>query len=182
MSQGQITLSNSKVFGWMDMPYTRAGDSGRNRLQRVQAAVDAFRPLVDFKQFHGVVVVLNDYPVGPDGTQSAETGFAGQASASLADGSVHRLAAVILDPGGQFHSIVAQEVGHALGLNHSFGPFLDEYGDPYDVMSGMNGIRTFNSANFGPAGPGINAANRVLASWNPPRDDRDRLGIAIARF
>jgi hypothetical protein len=74
-------------------------------------------------------------------------------------------------------TVYAHETGHGHGFDHSFNDYLrggrgggcpEEYGDPLDIMSALNvwsffttlgGIGAFQS------GPGINAANLVMAGW-----------------
>jgi hypothetical protein len=72
-------------------------------------------------------------------------------------------------------TFTGHEMGHCLGLDHSWSANPDtEYGDPFDIMSAMSGVKLFaNKHNYGdltrgePAGPGLNAPTLHKLGWIP---------------
>jgi len=87
---------------------------------------------------------------------------------------------ILIDPLALRPTFIAHEMGHALGLDHSFDthrvPWDDNsdgrpgaYGNSFDIMSAEafgSLPATFNSR-FGPAGPGMNALTRERLGWLP---------------
>jgi hypothetical protein len=146
---GGLDLSQSKVFGWFTMRHDSSEVSrlvfpgGRNTL--VQWGRDAAAENgVDLGKFDGVIVVQN---WGPD------HGAAGNGMVI-----VDRLDIVET-------TFITHEMGHLLGLPHSFGNRIEpcitahgEYCDPWDIMSAMNCYMYQGEfqGKYGTFGPGIN--------------------------
>jgi hypothetical protein len=128
---------------------------------------------VDFSKYYGVVVVLNAVRDGGAwGTGQQDMVIHGQH---------HPLGMVLFDPYSFYTQFAAHEIGHALGMPHSYdntqivcsqGAKPGEYCDPWDIMGGGY---TFAGSNFpdpyGDAtydGPGLNAPNLLQLGWIPP--------------
>jgi hypothetical protein len=167
MSYGKIDMSKPDVYGWITMPF--ALDNvfrSLNRPQKTQKCIDAVTAslagnaaaLQQISANNGFLVVINE----------------------LIDSGADGAGRVLLDPGAWNPTFIAHEMGHVLGLDHSFDtrPVSWDvgsdgrpgaYGESLDIMS----AQTFAvlPASFpgplGPTGPGLNAVNREKLGWLP---------------
>jgi hypothetical protein len=190
VSLGAINLDGSQVLGWVDLPDSFS--TIMNRTQRIIAAAEHFSTRadtsqqVDFRNFDGILVVT-DATVDLTGVRLPQP--------INLNGETRSYRLVICGQ-NHVHSQIAHEMGHAFGLDHSFDtaptshdPADDgrpgAYGDPWDIMSAMVGIRTHLRPPFGAAGPGLNAVNLDLLGWLPPsrvavlRGDGHRLNATV---
>ncbi|TNC44657.1 hypothetical protein [Mumia zhuanghuii] len=165
-SHGRADLTGSKVFGWykLDMKaseYTGSGENQKGRRDLIRAAKQKARDAgVAVDDFVGTVVVLNtgaDLFGGSEGAVGGDDG-ADEALSGLAVG------------------VQAQEMCHVYGLKHSkqLGSPDLEYGDPWDMMSGLTPFASANPTlpavtprgdSVYPIGPGLNAANMWSRGW-----------------
>jgi hypothetical protein len=167
MSHGKLDLTGSQVFGWLTLDKKRSDyvGNGKNQQGREeliawarQAAVNAG---IDLSPFFSVVVSMNvptDLFGGPSGVVCADGRYKENGMSGLSP------------------SLVAQEMGHVYGLNHSRADGSpDDYKDRWDVMSTAGDAFMTPHPNFtelgalGRAvfrvGPGLNAANMWSRDW-----------------
>lgn len=133
-----LDLSGSRVFPWitidMDLP-TAWVDRHDIIPKAVQAARDAGH---DLTPYFGIVVFAIPNSVSP----TLDTGGASFYTIDVGDG-IGRCGCLLTEDTD--HDFYAHEVGHALGLHHSFSEtafytpdngLARVYGDPSDIMSG----------------------------------------------
>jgi hypothetical protein len=158
----QINLAGSKVFGWKVLPATQGQYLAANpsRWQKIQGAIDAFRPEVNVNQYFGVIAVFNH-----DGL---DTGAAFQ-GAGAGRG-------VVCGPGDTNVTFLGHETGHLFGLSHSYDTSSrkliywsapGEYYDMHDIMSAAN-VYADTSSRFEKAGPLLAAPNLDHLGWLDP--------------
>lgn len=141
-SQGMLSIAGTEVFGPFDVPITPEQDYvgahapglADPRAWRIENCIKAADADVNFSGFAGIVALYNS------GIESGATW------ATLAlDGTTKSWPLTILDPGGWNVAWAAQEMGHGIlpsgetGHSRSVKDPNKDYGDPYDVMSGMTG-------------------------------------------
>ena len=139
VSDGTLTdLQGSVVVGWYNLPrphsyyvYDKDGDGQKEHdAERLEAdCIAAGDAAVFFPDFWGINLVFNqdfgDLGVG---------GFGGPTFLRK-DGSQRFYGLSAIAGGFDDHVIVAHEMGHAMGLLHSSGPYDDAYDSDWDVMS-----------------------------------------------
>jgi hypothetical protein len=162
VSNGNIDISGSKVFGWYKVKDYRVKDykdddpnTRRNKLIKLckdQAQSEKDGPnlgsgdLSDNGDYFKTVICLNV----PLETYGGVTG-------------------AVLDAAGQFPSVAGQEMGHGYGLDHSMIEGSSaEYMDPWDIMSTRSTPLMDPNGPFGESGPYLNAANMDCVGWLPP--------------
>ena len=75
-------------------------------------------------------------------------------------------AGVTIDTGHLGTAIIAQEMLHGYGLPHSLDQNEQQYGDPWDIMSGLR-TKTFTGFNNQAAGPDMNATTKDRQGFIP---------------
>jgi M6 family metalloprotease-like protein len=173
VSYGAISLS-ADVYGWYPAPFngSEPGISGPgNRYNRVQACADAIPAAeaakINFGSYWGIIMVSNHLNDGG-------ACWDGQGTLQI-QGASYSLACVVFDPLSMFTAFAAHEVGHGLGMPHSWdtndnqcasGAQRGEYCDPWDIMSALVTYQ-FDSAAYPTAGPGLNVPNLLHFGWIP---------------
>jgi hypothetical protein len=152
-SHGNVDTGDSRVFGWLTLPkkwsdYKGSGANPQGRQDLMnwarQAAIDAG---IDLTPFFNVVVCMN-----ASATQG--TDLFGGGSGVVCDTNVLQA------------SVIAQEMGHGYGLDHSRqdGSSAD-YMDRWDVMSTWDSCFMEPNTDYVLIGPGLNAANMEGRGW-----------------
>lgn len=175
ISYGAVSLYGDRVVGWVNAPFSTKTYPGR--AAGVTACANAVpEGQVDFSSFYGVVIITNALIGGG-------ACYVGQQNLTI-HGQSYPLACVVFDTGSLWTWFGAHEIGHGLGMPHSFdttgdicqgGSLPGEYEDPWDMMSSMC-TRAFLNPNFpntGPdsnpgdasAGPGMNLPNLIHMGW-----------------
>jgi M6 family metalloprotease-like protein len=177
VSYGAISIGGTRVFGWYPAPFdgTEAGIAGpNNRWKRVQLCAESVSgsdaQAIDFGSYWGIAVITNHH-------QDGGACYVGQAPLAI-HGRTYNLGCVILDRDSMFTAFAAHEIGHGLGLPHSFdntrrscgGGGPGEYCDKWDIMSALVTYR-FEWPNYphgNSAGPGMNVPNLLSLNALPP--------------
>jgi hypothetical protein len=129
--------------------------------------------LPDLNTFSGVVVMTNFVSDG---------GACGLGKVSLlVGGEFYKLGCAFFDAASLSTNFAAHEIGHGIGLDHSFDNSIaecgsktpGEYCDPWDLMSAMNTF-IFTDPNWPVtrAGPGLDAPNLLAKGWIPRANQR----------
>jgi hypothetical protein len=164
VSYGNCNLDGSKVFGWFELPYTKAEDTTNHRLDRITKAAMVAQSQVDFTKFYGICIILN---------AQQDTGSIIPPTTLTFNGKSQQYALTVLDPLGIQLDVSCHEFGHGFYLNHSrntINPTKD-YGNPFDVMSAMR-TYSFTDTRYDypgntsdQCGPGLNSPNLDSFGW-----------------
>ena len=172
VSYGAIQIQ-SRVYGWYPASFngTEKGLAGaKNRYKRVQLCADAIPQSdfgsIDFTSSWGIIMVTNH-------AQDGGACYDGQSSLTI-QGKSYNLACVVFDNLSMYTAFASHEVGHGLGMPHSYdntqnscGGSPGEYCDQWDIMSAQNTYQ-FASSNYPPnAGPGANVPNLIFLGVFP---------------
>ena len=157
ISSNGLNLNGSVIKGWYTEPFTLAQAQSRSRSDRFQDCINAARnsPTNPYTVPSGQLVAVITYP------DLDLFGWPGRGA----------FLPSTVDVGAMGH-----EVGHGLGLNHSFSDDpnyrnadwaqIGEYDDQWDLMSYANVFSTATSR-FGFGGPGLNAHHVDRMGWLP---------------
>jgi hypothetical protein len=175
-SYGAMAMG-SRVYGW----YTSSTNKGTDRFTTFQKCLDAIPDStfkeIDFNYYSVAIAVMND---------SANSGASGYGRVAVTThGGEYHIGVVVLDGDNMYIGEGAHEIGHGLGLTHSFddsgrtncpgvGTFqAGEYCDSYDMMSSNTSLQ-FPWQNYpapvskNSAGPGFNLPNLLSLDVLPP--------------
>jgi hypothetical protein len=148
-SHGTLDLTGTKVFGWYQLNksvqyYNSLGGAARDELikwARAAAVADG----VDLSPFFSVVACTNFWQ---------DIGASQTLSGVVAQGQMT-----------QIPSLLAHEMGHVYGLQHSrISGSTDDYKDPWDIMSAA-AVYSASDPEFSLIGPGVNASNMRSRGW-----------------
>jgi hypothetical protein len=157
VSYGGIDFEESVIKGWYVEPFTFKEAKKRYRDQKFQDCIDAARNSP-----------TDPYQV-PDNHRILVITFPDVDLFGIPDRGAFL-------PDWADLGFVAHEVGHGLGLNHSFSDDpsyrnadwsqIGEYDDQWDLMSFAN-VFTTGTSRFGNSGPGLNAYHLDRMGWIP---------------
>jgi hypothetical protein len=187
VSYNRASVVSDTFVGWIRAPFGKAelsGPKGRlassvpGRQQRVQECLGAIPAdqLPDLDAFYGVVVVNN-------AVQDGGACYVGQ-QPLLVNKLSHKLACAWFDPNSLKTEFAAHEIGHGLGLTHSFddsgrncGGTPGEYCDPWDIMSAQKTYQFVDrnwitAGNPSGGGPGLSAPGLLTMGWLPADNQR----------
>ncbi len=181
VSYNRASVISDTFVGWIRAPFNKADLSfpkGRlapatSRSQRVKECLQAIPAdqLPDLGAFYGVVVINNS-------VQDGGACGTGQLQMTINNKS-YKLACVWFDANSLSTEFAAHEIGHGLGLDHSFddsgrncGGNPGEYCDPWDIMSAQNTNQFVDrnwivAGNPSGGGPGLNAPGLLKMGWVP---------------
>jgi len=152
-SHGSVDMSGNQVFGWLTLPqrwsdYTGSGANPAGRQQLLNWARGAAAAAgINLAPFFNVVVCMN-------ASSTQGTDLFGGGGGVVCDTNV-------LQP-----SVLAQEMGHGYGLDHSrIDGSEDDYRDRWDVMSTWDSCFMQSHPDYVLIGPGMNAANMAGRGW-----------------
>ena len=160
MSYGKLNVEVAYADGWITMPFALAA-TFRSRGDRINRCFVEYLRQLPF----GQIPVSDSLIVFINGVVDS-----GSANSNI-----------LIDPNAIRPTFIAHEMGHCMGLDHSFdtnsGPWdvgsdnrPGAYGNSRDIMSAENFANlpsTFQSR-FGTAGPGVNALTRENVGWLAP--------------
>ena len=170
VSDGNIPdLAGSVVVGWYNLPqpysyYRTVLEDGRESLETDRAVKDCTAVAdadVFFPDFDGINLAFNH----SDSDTAASRG--GSAQLTL-DGQTRFWGVTWMTPLGQLDQHVwAHEMGHALGLLHSSGPYDETYDSYWDVMGGWPPT-LFSHPEYGDVPIHTIAYHKDFLGWIPP--------------
>ncbi|HWD41801.1 MAG TPA: hypothetical protein VG944_23375 [Fimbriimonas sp.] len=162
-SYSNINLNNSLVLDWVSLPktqsqYQTSDGFGVDFLSVENDAIAAVAGSVDFTQYYGINVIVNS-SVGNIG------GVGGQMSFTL-NGVTRMWGITYNNSGDSMFPLLAHEMGHTFGFDHSSGPYSTPYDSLYDQMS-LGSTGNVTDPTLGPLPVHTNSYHRMKVGWIP---------------
>jgi hypothetical protein len=179
-SLGNVDISKSRVFGWVELDITRAEAAGKGRAELVKKGIEAARRagLDPTSGFFGQIAVLThnfsiDNPVDACNRPCIDW----TSNCSKPDKPDNKCPSVWIDgsaagrvisapPHAHSGSFIAHEMGHGWDFSHDLGTDMKSpYGDLNCIMSAMN-VNSFSLPGLNvPFGPSISFPQLVIHNW-----------------
>ena len=170
VSDGNVPdFAGSVVVGWYNLPrpysyYRTILEDGRESIETNRAAKDCTAVAdadVFFPDFDGINLAFNH-------SDSDTAASRGGSNRLTLDGQTRFWGVTWMTPVGQLDQHVwAHEMGHALGLQHSSGPYDETYDSYWDVMSGWPPT-LFSHPAYGDVALHTIAYHKDFLGWIPP--------------
>jgi M6 family metalloprotease-like protein len=176
VSYGAVSFVGTRIVGWYPAPFKSTDGGHLKRRERAIACANAIPDSdakdIVFEDYYGIVMMTNRVVDGG-------ACYDGQQSLQIKDRS-YNLACVSFDPESLHIRFAAHEMGHGLGMPHSFDNTKDncgggpgEYCDQWDMMSAEH-VYSFQETNYvtpqhryNTAGPGLDVPNLLQMGWIP---------------
>lgn len=158
VSNNNVNLIGSNAVGWYILPHTRIYYLTNSYLYGIaKDCTDLANADVDFSQFWGINIMLND----------DVDGYAWGGSMVSTLGDVSKNWPITWLPPWAYGDIATteHEIGHAFGLSHSIA-YGNEYGNQWDVMSDTwSNCENSTNRTFGCLGQSTTAWGKDALGW-----------------
>lgn len=166
-SYSTISLNGSLVVGWVTLPQNQAyyvdptSPTSTNTSDYTKVLTDAMTAVdgqIDWRNYAGANVVTN--------TVNGSGGGLGGRITLTFDGVTKTFGGTVNNPTDQLINLLAHEMGHSFGMDHSAGPYNTAYDSRWDQMSG--GSNWLNNHPIYQTLPvHTNAYHRMRLGWMP---------------
>ncbi|VDM07063.1 unnamed protein product [Wuchereria bancrofti] len=166
VSNGIYTITDTKVFGWVTLPWT---------VKQVRLMALADKALWNNDNFNSSFFIKAKQLCVKLATQKTKLNKKKITILNTEHGAMYgNEDGVLITPRLSFNSVLTHEMVHSFHIGHSYSdrkitifPFahMGEYGDRYDLMSTSNAW--MYKSQYGLSGPGLNGPHLDYLGWLP---------------